>query len=164
MHVTKPSEGKTERQHRVRGAGVWKNATRLSWWSELAAGGVELEDIKRNRSVARGIMRLKVEIESEPENDLVWQRARITLDQAGPVMNTDVIRLLRYLDSLDGPRSGRDLDGAHESYRVSSRDRATGARLAARDHQWISFVDGPHNSQLWSLTDAGRARLMLGAE
>jgi hypothetical protein len=162
LHVSKPAEGKTERQHRVRGAGVWKNATRQCWWSEPAGGGVELEDIKRNRSSAKGIIRLKVEIESEADNELVWRKATLEVDDAGSVVNIDVIRLLLYLNGATEPLSGRDIDNAPEH--GLSRNRATDARMSAKNKKWINSLDGSRNAKLWSLTDAGRARLMLSPE
>jgi putative DNA primase/helicase len=160
MHVSKPGEGRTERQHRIRGASALKNACRKCWWVEGQEGGLEVEDVKRNRSPRTALLRLALTVSTMdgPGGDLNWKAAHLGLDTSGDVVGRDALTLLRWLAACPEPLSGRDVDAGDHGL---SRDRATAARSTLKGRGWIVFAAGPHKAKLWSVTDHGKARLLL---
>ncbi len=159
MHVSKPGEGKTERKHPVRGASAWRNATRMCWWVEAAAGGIELDPIKANRLARSQTLYLKRTVTADPAHPLMWKVAHIALDTAGDVVQAEVLKVMAYVAACkQAPSSNEAADGNHGV----PRDRARAALTTARNKGWLLSVDGPRNSQRWSITEAGSARLMLG--
>ena len=161
MHVSKPAEGKNERKHRVRGATAWKNTTRSCWWVEPCGGGIELEQIKGNYVPGGNRLSLQWTITADPDHPLMWKAAHLVLDTAGDVVNADVLAILGYLIACKAPPSGREVEEAHSEHQVP-RDRARAALGVCRTKGWAEAIAGPRRSQLWSPTEAGRARALLG--
>jgi AAA domain len=160
MHVSKPTEGRSDRKHRVRGASAWKNATRMCWWVEAQDGGMELEAIKCNRMARPQPLALKLTVTTEPDNPLMWRAAHLALDTSGDVVDQAVIRVLRWLLACRKPPTGREVaEGDHGV----PRDRAKAALGIARTRGWAEYEDGPRKSHLWRVTQAGEARVMLEA-
>jgi hypothetical protein len=160
MHVSKPTEGRSDRKHRVRGASAWKNATRMCWWVEAQDGGMELDPIKCNRMARPLPLAVKLTVTPEPDNPLMWRAAHLALDTSGDVVDQAVIRVLRWLAACRKPPTGREVaEGDHGI----SRDKAMAALGIARTRGWAEYEEGPRNSHLWWITEAGRARLMLEA-
>jgi hypothetical protein len=160
MHVSKPGEHRSDRAHRVRGASAWKNATRKCWWVEAQGGGMELEDIKRNRTPQSGLMRLKLAVTTDPENRLIWRAAHLALDSGGDVVGGDVLRVMRWIRACATAPSGHEAERGDHGL---SRDRARSALGVGRTRGWLASVDGPRRAQLWTVTEAGQARLLLDA-
>lgn len=158
MHVSKPSEGRSERRHRVRGASAWRNATRKCWWVEAQDGGMELEDIKSNRGPQAAPIRLKLSVSPDPAHKLMWRAAHLATDDAGTVVGQDVIRLLRWVEGTVQPPSSNDVEAGDHGL---SRDRARAALGTGHTRGWLSYVDGPRRSRLWSVTAPGHARILL---
>jgi hypothetical protein len=158
-HVTKPSEGRTDRKHRMRGASAWRNACRMAWWAEACDGGIELDPIKSNRLARPAILRVRRTIVTEPDAPLMWRTAHFALDVAGDVVHRAVLDILRYLVRASEPLSGREVeDGDHGI----SRDQTREALSVGKARSWIDVADGPRRSKLHTISEAGRARLMLG--
>jgi hypothetical protein len=158
MHVSKPSEGRTDRKHRVRGASAWKNACRMVWWAEACDGGIELDPIKANRLARPQRLRIKRTVTSDPDHPLMWQAAHLALDHEGTVVHGAVIQILRYVAGCAQPPSGREAaDGDHGL----PRDKVWESLNQAHSKGWLETSPGPNRSKLWSITEAGRARLML---
>jgi hypothetical protein len=158
MHVAKPSEDRSERKWRVRGASAWRNATRLCWWVEGMEGGFELDPIKKNRLASSASLRVKRTVASEDGNRLMWRAAHIALDTGNEVASEDAIRLLRWLADKEEPLSRRMIeDGDHGI----PKNRAGTALVTARGRRWAEYEEGPRGAHLYRITEAGRARVML---
>lgn len=156
-HVSKPSEGK-QKVHRFRGASAWLNATRLAWWAEHEVGGFTLTPLKGNRSGQLQPLRVKATITSP--DGLNWQAAHFALDTAGDVTGADVVRVLRLVASAASPPPTRAIRALLKGEGVGT-DRADAAQAECRARGWVEWTAGPRGSHLWTLTEAGRARLLL---
>jgi AAA domain-containing protein len=160
MHVSKPSEGRTERKHRVRGASAWRNACRMVWWTEPCDGGIELDPIKANRLAKPQPLRIRRTVTTDPDHPLMWRAAHLGLDREGTVVHRDVVTLLGYIARCVHPPSGREVEDASGEHHLS-RDKAREALAIGRTKGWLIAEPGPRRAQLWSLTEPGQARLML---
>lgn len=160
MHVSKPSEGRTERKHRVRGASAWRNAVRMCWWLEPCDGGFELDPIKANRLARPKVLRVKRTIVADANRPMMWKAAHFALDTDGEMVQRSVIAVLGHVATSASPPSLREIEGAREIHQVS-RDAVREAVAVAKAKGWITTEDGPRNSLLHSVTEAGRARLAL---
>lgn len=153
-HVSKPAEGK-EKLHRFRGASAWVNATRLAWWAEAADGGLTLTPLKGNRSGRISPLQIKAAI-AAPDG-LNWQAARFDLDSAGDVTSRDVVRVLEIVANAVTPPSVKALRELMEM----GNDRADAAIAEAITRGWIEWAPGPRRAHLHTITESGRARLLL---
>ncbi|MBM4188243.1 MAG: hypothetical protein FJ206_13145 [Gemmatimonadetes bacterium] len=160
-HVTKPSEGRTDRKHRVRGASAWKNATRACWWAEPCDGGVELDPIKANRLARPEILRLKTTIVSDANKPLMWKSAHFGIDRDGELVHRSVVAILRHVGAAKAPPSLREIEGASDIHGLS-RDAARDAVAVGKAKGWLTTTPGPRRSLLHSITESGRVRLVLG--
>jgi AAA domain-containing protein len=162
MHATKPGAEEADRKYRFRGAGAWLYAMRKAWWVEGQDGGMELEDVKRNRSRASAKLRLRLKVTEEPDNTLMWQSATLSPQGADQVVGPDVLAILRYVKACRERPSGREITHARRSHGVPE-SRAEEALAACRTQGWMAFELGPKRAQLWALTAAGEARWLFGA-
>lgn len=160
MHVSKPSEGRTDRKHRVRGASAWRNAVRMCWWLEPCDGGFELDPIKANRLARPKVLRVKRTIVADANRPMMWKAAHFALDTDGEMVQRSVIAVLAHVADCKAPPSQRDIEGAAEIHKAS-RDSVRAAIAVAKSKGWIVTEDGPRRSLLHTVTEAGRARLAL---
>lgn len=105
-HLTKPKDGYTD-ANRVRGAGSWVNASRTVLVASSAAPGeITLAVAKANRVPRREPFTLRLEVETDPANALMWTRARLTAPGEGDAWQVDDRQALtaterRVLEALD---------------------------------------------------------------
>lgn len=161
-HVAKPVEGRRKRD-RIRGSSSWKDAARVIWWLERTEAGVRLEALKNNRVAQLPEVVVLREVETDPANPALWQRAVFRLaDGAAPIADDRVVRALQVIrDAAIKPNTAElgHLLRTREGLRLSTDDfRALCARLKTEGLA-VAEPTGKRNERAWRLQIAGEALL-----
>jgi ribosomal protein L12E/L44/L45/RPP1/RPP2 len=160
LHVSKPSEQRPEKGHRLLGSVEWFNAPRMAWWVERRDTGPTLECIKASRTRRPDPLAIVRAVRTDPTNEASWLEATMTLGAdtaaAGALSNLDLAVLGVLCKAINPPSSTdvrllvRKAGGKGNNEEIN----ASVAGLRAADLiQWKSVG----KAKAWSPTDAGRA-------
>jgi hypothetical protein len=93
---------------------------------------------------------------------LSWQIARLTYDPGrGKTYGPEVGQLLRLLAGAPDPLTTRGLRQNAATLLEMGKDRLDAALEVCSYHRWLTITPGPRNANLHTITDTGRAHLLL---
>lgn len=158
-HAAKPTETKSDKTHRVRGASAWANACRLVWWVAKWSGGMSLEPVKANRLGNRSTHRILRTVLTQ-EDGLAWRSCHLSVDTAASsAPDNDTVVLLRVLRDAQNPPNVRALRALLREVSLGT-DRARAAMNNAESHGWARITNGKNRAKTWDLSEVGRAHLL----
>ncbi len=160
VHVTKPSEQRTEKQHRVLGAVEWFNAARMVWWVEGSIQGPTLECIKASRTRRPDPLLVMRRVQTDPTNDAIWREATMTLRAdtlTGNALSDLDLAVLGVLCQVINPPNSTDLRLLVRRRGVKANNEEVAASVAGLMAANLIRWDRVGKAKNWSPTDDGRA-------
>jgi hypothetical protein len=159
-HVTKPSEQRQQKAHRMLGGVEWFNAARMVWWCERRDTGMVLECLKASRTRRPDPLEIVRTVRTDPTNDASWLEATMMIgpeNTTGKGMSDLDLAVLGVLCKAVTAPSSTDIRLLVRRQGEKGNNEEVAASVAGLMAAGLIRWERVGKAKAWSPTDEGRA-------
>ena len=151
-HVSKPAEGRGERD-RIRGASALYDAARVVVWFAEDVRGIAVEPLKFSRGETPKRFVVGRTVDTDPDNRLVWRSARLTYLTSEVAQEHGAETLVREGLALTPGLTSTEIKGLAKGTPGVTAIEMTQAIKSLHNRGVITFDPGPRNAKFWRLCE-----------